>query len=176
MSALIFVVQTLFDLYVWTFVLRMAIQWSRADVANPLSLFVIRVTNPLVTPLRRVIPNWRGRELAPLLPMFVIELMATSIVASIALNTLPDIGTLLYVSLIRIIVAVLRLYFFIVLIRVIVSWISPGVYNPITSVLVSLSEPLLRPVRRIIPPIAGLDLSPLVVIVLLQAALISLAS
>ncbi len=176
MSALIFIVQTLFDLYVWTFVLRMAIQWSRADVSNPLSLFVIRVTNPLVTPLRRVIPSWRGRELAPLLPMLAIELIATTIVASIALSTLPDFGALLYLSLIRLVAAVLRLYFFIVLIRVIMSWISPGVYNPITSLLASLSEPLLRPVRRIIPPIAGLDLSPLVVIILLQAALLSLGS
>jgi YggT family protein len=84
---------------------------------------------------------------------------------------LPSMGSLLYWALLRIVVTTLRLYFFLILIHVILSWVSPGTYSPVTQTLGNLTDPVLRPVRRIVPAIGGIDLSPLFVLIALQATI-----
>lgn len=172
MGAALFIVKTLFDLYIITFLLRFALQWVRADFRNPLSQFIMRVTNPVVVPLRRVVPSWGGLDLATLLATLLLELIATLVIFWMIPGDLPSIGLLLYWVLLRIIVTTLRLYFFLILIHVILSWVSPGTYSPVTQVLGNLTEPVLRPVRRLIPAIGGIDLSPLFVLIGLQALII----
>ena len=172
-AAVFFIVRTLFELYILCFVLRLVLQMTRADFHNPLSQFIVRVTSPIVTPLRRVVPPLRGLDTATLIVLLLLEGLATWLLAWFAGISLTP-GALLVLTLLRAAYTVVRMYVFAILIYAILSFVSPGTYNPITSVLASICEPLLRPVRRVIPTIGGLDLSPLFVIIGLQALLIAL--
>lgn len=172
-AAVFFVVQTLFELYILCYLLRLVLQITRADFHNPLSQFIVRVTSPIVTPLRRFIPPLRGLDTATLLVFLALEAVATWLLAWNAGITLSAVPMILLV-LLRSIYTVVRMYVFAILIYAILSFVNPGTYNPLSSVLASISEPLLRPFRRIIPTIGGLDLSPLFVIISLQALLIAL--
>jgi YggT family protein len=172
-AAVFFVVQTLFELYILCYLLRLVLQITRADFHNPLSQFIVRVTSPIVSPLRRFVPAVRGLDTATLLVFLALEAVATWLLAWNAGITLSAVPMILLV-LLRSIYTVVRMYVFAILIYAILSFVNPGTYNPLSSVLASISEPLLRPFRRIIPTIGGLDLSPLFVIISLQALLIAL--
>ncbi len=174
-NALLFLVKTLLDLYILTFVLRLLLQWVRADFYNPLSQFIVRVTNPLVRPLRRIIPAAGRLDTATLLVILGLEVAATALLLGMATSgPLPGVGSLLTLAVLRTLVLVLRLYFVAILISVILSWVGRDSRHPLVAVLNSLVEPVLRPVRRILPSIGGLDLSPLIVLLLIQAALIAI--
>lgn len=174
-NALLFLVKTLLDLYILTFVLRLLLQWVRADFYNPLSQFIVRVTNPLVRPLRRIIPTAGRLDTATLLVILGLEVAATALLLGMATSgPLPGVGSLLTLAVLRTLVLVLRLYFVAILISVILSWVGRDSRHPLVAVLNSLVEPVLRPVRRILPSIGGLDLSPLIVLLLIQAALIAI--
>jgi len=175
MSApLIFIAETLFELYVLCFLLRFILQATRADFHNPLSQFIVRVTNPVVVPLRRIVPGLRGLDMSSIVVVLVLEVLATAVLFPLKTGVSPTPIAVLYFSILRTIMTVLRMYLFAILIYALMSFVNPGTYNPLTSVLASISEPLLRPVRRIIPPIAGLDLSPLFVLIGLQALIMAL--
>lgn len=172
-AAVFFVVQTLFELYILCYLLRLVLQITRADFHNPLSQFIVRVTSPIVSPLRRFVPAVRGLDTATLLVFLALEAVATWLLAwnaGISLSPVP----MIVLVLLRSIYTVVRMYVFAILIYAILSFVNPGTYNPLSSVLASISEPLLRPFRRLIPTIGGLDLSPLFVIIGLQALLIAL--
>lgn len=171
-DALFFVVRTLLDLYLLAFILRFLLQWTRADFHNPLSQFILRITDPLVGPLRRVVPGWRGLDLSPVIALLLLQLVVTALLFYLATGAVAGALPLLYFAVLRIVVGVVRLYFFAILVHVILSWVNPGAWNPLISVLHSLVGPVLRPVRRLVPPIGGLDLSPLFVLIGLQALLI----
>lgn len=171
-AALFFVIKTLLDLYLIAYILRFLLQWARADFHNPLSQFILRITDPIVRPLRRVVPGWRGLDLSPLIALLLLQLLVTAILVFMATGAVMGAGTLFYYAVLRIIVGTIRLYFFAILVHVVLSWVSPGTWNPLVSVLHSLTGPVLRPVRRVVPPIGGLDLSPLFVLIGLQALLI----
>jgi YggT family protein len=171
-AALFFVIKTLLDLYLIAYILRFLLQWSRADFHNPLSQFILSITDPVVRPLRRVVPGWRGLDFSPLVALLLLQLVVTTALFFMATGTGVAAGMLLYYALLRILVGAIRLYFFAILVYVVLSWVSPGQWSPLTSVLYSLTQPLLRPVRRVLPPIGGLDLSPLFVLIGLQALLI----
>ena len=172
-AALLFLVRTLFDLYLLTFLLRFILQWIRSDFYNPFAQFVLRVTNPLVIPARRVIPAAGGVDLATLVVIIVLQLAATYVLLLIV-GVTPNALDLFRLAALRLVSLVLWLYFASILVYVILSWVSPGGHSPISTMLYTLNAPLLTPVRRIIPPIGGLDLSPLVVLILLQALMIAL--
>lgn len=167
-AALFFVIKTLLDLYLIAYILRFLLQWARADFHNPLSQFILRITDPVLRPLRRVVPGWRGVDLSPLIALLLLQLVVTAVLIFMATGAAINLGMLLYYAVLRIIVGTIRLYFVAILVHVILSWVSPGHWNPLVSVLHSLTGPVLRPVRRILPPIGGLDLSPLFVLIALQ--------
>ncbi|NGX16084.1 YggT family protein [Wenzhouxiangella sp. XN24] len=171
-AALFFVIKTLLDLYLIAYILRFLLQWVRADFHNPLSQFILRITDPVVRPLRRVVPGWRGVDLSPLVALLILQLLVTTMLQFMAVGTVTDPLTLTYYAVLRIIIGTIRLYFFAILVHVIISWVSPGHWNPLINVIQSLVQPVLRPIRRIIPPIGGLDLTPLFVLIGLQALLI----
>jgi YggT family protein len=171
-AALFFVIKTLLDLYLIAYILRFLLQWARADFHNPLSQFILRITNPVVRPLRHVVPGWRGLDFSPLVALLLLQLVVTAILYFMATGSGVNPGMLFYFAVLRIVVGTIRLYFVAILVHVILSWVSPGHWNPLISVLHSLTQPVLRPVRRVIPPIGGLDLSPLFVLIGLQALLI----
>jgi YggT family protein len=172
-AAVFFIIQTLFELYILCFLLRLVLQITRADFHNPLSQFIVRVTSPVVAPVRRVVPSVRGLDTATLIVFLALEAVATWLLAWNAGMSL-GIGPMILLTLLRSIYTVVRMYMFAILIYAILSFVNPGTYNPLSSVLASICEPLLRPFRRLIPSIGGLDLSPLFVIITLQALLIAL--
>lgn len=162
-----FLISTLFGLYIAVVLLRILLQKTRADYYNPLSQIVMRLTQPLVKPLRRVIPGWRGWDLATLLVAFIVALLN---VVLMWLLFAPELFTALHVLLygfLRLIHVTLNLLTFTILVHALMSWFSPG-YNPMMQALGQINEPLLGPVRRLIPAIGGLDLSPLFVLIGLQ--------
>lgn len=166
-SPLAFLVSTLFTLYILVILLRFLLQLTRADFYNPLSQFVVKVTSPVLRPLRRLIPGWRGIDVASLVAMLVLELLSVWLVVLLRGHSAGP-GALLLIAIAQLVDLVFSVYIWGILIQAVLSWVNPGVYNPVTSVLYSLTEPLLRPVRRHLPPLGGLDLSPLVVILGLQ--------
>ena len=172
-NSLIFIVKTLADLYLLTYLLRFIMQWTRADFYNPFAQFIVRITNPLVVPARRLLPSAGGVDVPTLAVLVVLEALAT-----LALLGLMGAGVsggefVVYVVL-RLLNLTIWFYTIAIFVYVILSWIGQGRHHPIGEVLADLIEPVLRPVRRILPPIAGLDLSPLLVLILLQAVAIAL--
>lgn len=165
-GALIFLVNTLLGLYAMTILLRFLLQLVRADFYNPLSQFVVKITNPLLRPLRRIIPGAMGLDLAALLLFYLVALITVALLALIAGATLPA-AYLLWFALLKCIVIAIQLFFFTILIQVILSWVAQG-WHPVAGALHAVNEPLLRPFRRLLPPLGGFDLSPLFAIILLQ--------
>lgn len=168
-DALIFVLRSLAELYIITFVLRLILQWVRADFHNPLSQFLLKVTDPLVVPLRRVVPPVGRIDTATLLIAVALQAVLVLVLVNLACLGSPNPAQILSLAVLGIVRLVLRLYFFVIIAYVILSWVAPGTYNPVASLLSSMAEPVLAPLRRIIPPIGGIDLSPLFAIIGLQA-------
>jgi YggT family protein len=168
-DALTFIFRTLLDLYIITFVLRLILQWVRADFRNPLTQFVLRVTNPLVIPARRLIPPAGNLDTATLVVVLLLELLMTVVMINLACLGSAGIVQIIALTVLRVVYLTLRIYLFVILIYVVLSWISPGTYNPAVSLLSSIADPVLRPLRRVIPTIAGLDLSALFAIIGIQA-------
>jgi YggT family protein len=172
-SGLIYILQSLVDLYLIAFVLRLAMQWVRADFRNPIVQFVLTVTNPLVLPLRQFIPPIYKIDTATLLVFLLLQLAATGILAQLGCAVGPDLLTLAGLAIIRGLRQILNVYFYVVFGYVLMSWISQGAYNPslamIGTVLKQIAEPVLTPVQKWIPPIGGLDLSPLFLLLALGA-------
>ena len=162
-----FLISTLAGLYILVVMLRFLLQWVRADFYNPVSQFIVKVTNPPLKPLRRVIPGIAGLDMASVVLMLLLQFATLALIAWIrGAGFVP--GVLFALSISELLNLAINVFIFSVLIQVILSWINPGTYNPVSALLYSLTEPLLRPARRLIPPISGLDLSPIAVLIGLQ--------
>ncbi|MFQ5635162.1 MAG: YggT family protein [Gammaproteobacteria bacterium] len=168
-NALVFILRTLVDLYIITFLLRIIMQWIRADFRNPMTQFILRVTNPLVVPLRRIVPAVGSLDTASLIIVLIFELIVTVVLSNLTCAGEPLFIQVISLTILRTIYLALRVYLFVILIYVILSWINPGTYNPVANLLASIAEPVLRPLRRVIPPIGGLDLSALFALIGIQA-------
>lgn len=168
-NPLSFLVTILFDLYLMVVLLRLWLQWSRADFYNPLSQFIVKVTNPVLAPLRRIIPGWGGFDFASLVLAFLVVMAKITIVLVIEGQAFA-LGAMAAYSLRSIVHETLNLIFWVMLIRAILSFVSQG-HSPIESLLHQMTEPMLAPVRRFVPPIGGLDLSMLVFLIGLQMLL-----
>lgn len=166
MQASQFLVNTLFDLYLMVCILRVWLQLVRADFYNPVSQFVVKATNPFVVPLRRVIPGFGGIDWAGVILVLLIGFAQVSTLQLLFGQGFPT-QQIAIASVISVVKEVFQLMFWVMVIRAILSWISQG-YNPIEALLHQLTEPLLAPVRRFIPPIGGLDLSMIVFLIALQ--------
>jgi len=174
-QALYFIVKTLAQLYLLLLLLRFWLPWLRADFRNPIAQGILRFTSPLIVPLRRFLPSIGRLDTATILVAFVVQYVTVLALLAIVRRS-ADTAEVALVSIIELAILSLNLFFFAILIRIVLSWVAPGNYNPITALLTTLSEPVLRPFRRLIPSIGGLDISPIFAIVLLQAAVIMLQS
>ena len=168
-NAGLFLIQTVFGLYILAVMLRFLLQWVRADFYNQMVPVLVKITNPLLTPLRRLVPGLLGIDLAAVVLMLLLQALELYLVGWTLGATLP-LTTLVLGSVAKILGLLIGVYFWVILIQVILSWVNPQSYNPAISLIYSLTEPVLRPARRLLPDLGGLDLSPLVVIVLLQLA------
>ena len=174
MDALIFIVRTLLQvLLVIVFLLRVLLPLVRADTRNQMSQAVIRMTNPLVLPLRKILPPIGKIDTASLVALLIVQIATTATLW--LLGAYPYVFTapqFLQVALLNLIITILQFYTFALFLYVLLSWVAPGTYSPAAALLSSLCEPLLRPVRRIIPTIGGMDFSALFLMIGLQALVI----
>ena len=171
MDALIFIVRTLLQvLLVTVFLLRVLLPLVRADSRNQLSQAVIRLTNPLVLPLRRILPPVGKIDTASIVALLIVQFATTATLWLLgAYPWVVNLGQYIHVALLSLLVTILQFYTFAILLYILLSWIAPGTYSPGAMLLASLCEPVLAPVRRIVPPIAGIDFSALFVVIGLQA-------
>jgi YggT family protein len=173
LNVLRFLVKTLTDLYLLVFMLRLILQWVRADFYNPFSQFIVTVTNPLILPARRIIPSAGKVDVAAIVVLVILQCLVTWLLLLLLAGN-PALDQLLYFVLLRLVSLVIWTYTISIFIYVILSWVAPANYSPIAMSLGQVVEPVLRPVRQIVPSIGGFDLSPLIILILLQAAQIAL--
>ena len=169
-----YLVQTLLSLYLMAMLLRFLLQLVRADFYNPICQFLVKVTNPLVLPLRKLVPGFAGMDMASLL--LAIGLQLAGIVALLMINglALPGIGMLLTWSVLGVIGLLVNIYFFALLAMIILSWVAPGSSHPAIYLLHQITEPVMAPVRKVLPAMGGLDFSPILVFILINVIQISL--
>ena len=162
-----FLISTLFSLYIMAVMLRFLLGLVRADFYNPVSQFLVRITNPLLIPLRKVVPSIGKFDSAAMLLMIVLQLAAITLILLLRGEGISP-AVLVILTIATLISLLIDVYMFAIIVEVIISWMNPGSYNPVSSLLHSLTGPLLRPIRHLVPPIAGIDLSPLFAIIGLQ--------
>ncbi|NUU66688.1 YggT family protein [Enterobacteriaceae bacterium BIT-l23] len=166
MLTLTFIVKTLIDLYVMVLLLRIWMQWSRCDFYNPFSQFIVKVTQPIIGPLRRIIPAMGPIDSASLLLAFLLTTLKYPILLLIQTGSLSLDPMNLLVGLLSLLKSAGTLVFWMILIRAIMSWVSQG-RSPFDFVLMQLTEPLMAPIRRILPAMGGIDFSGMGVILVL---------
>ncbi len=166
-NAGVFLINTVFGLYILIVMLRFLLQLVRGDFYNPVSQFLVKATSPVLVPLRRVIPGLFGIDFAAVFLLLVLQIMQLVLVGLVKGYAFQPLG-LVVMSIAELASLTLNIFFFSILIQVILSWVNPGTHNPVTALVYGLNEPLLRPARRLIPPVSGFDFSPLVVGVALK--------
>ncbi|HTC53482.1 MAG TPA: YggT family protein [Steroidobacteraceae bacterium] len=174
MNALYFLVDSVLTLALYVALLRLLMQWSRADFRNPIAQAVVKITNPLIMPLRRVLPPINKIDTASVVTVLIVTLADVVLMSMVRGFGVPPPVLLLRAAALLLATSVLWLYFYAIFLYALMSLIAQGSYSPMQPLLTSLCEPILQPIRRIIPPIAGLDLSPLWAGLLIQALLILL--
>ena len=159
MSALKFVIYALFRLFLPAFLMRVLLPLVRADARNPVSRFVIQITNPLVLPLRKLLPPIGRVDTPALIVLLAVDVACVGTMWW--LNNLPmgAYQAILVNAAIDLLIFVLEFYFFAILLYALLSWVAQDVHSPVGGILNSLLRPILEPFRRLIPPISGFDLS-----------------
>ncbi|WP_163932672.1 YggT family protein [Paraferrimonas sp. SM1919] len=162
MNAMQYLITVLFDLYLMVVLLRLWLQFVRADFYNPFSQFVVKATQPIVAPLRRVIPSIGRFDTSTLVLAFVVAATKWSLL--MMMSSQIDLLNLALISTLSVAKELGMLLFWMLIIRAILSWVSQG-FSPFEAVLAQMTEPFLAPIRRIIPPMGGLDLSLLILMI-----------
>ena len=166
MTATVFLIQTVFGFYILAVMLRFLLQCVRADFYTPLVQFLVRITNPPLLPLRRIVPGYRGLDLASVVLAFALQL-AEVLLVTLLLDRNASVGSLLLLTVAELLKLLINIYLWSVVIQAVLSWFNPDPYHPAARVLAQLTAPLLRPARRLLPPFSGVDLSPMLVVVAL---------
>jgi len=167
-SAGVFLISTLINMYVMVLLLRMLLPFVRANFYNPISQFIVALTDPIIKPLRRIVPSYKKIDLPVLLLLFFIQMLKLTILFLVTRGTLGSplgISTWVVGDTLD---QLTTMYFYAIIIRVVLSWIAMGGYmgaSPLQEILFLITEPVLAPFRRFIPQIQGIDLSPLAVLI-----------
>ena len=172
MAALIFLADTLLSLALYVVLARLLLQWVRADFRNPIAQAIVRLTNPFILPLRRVLPPIGKVDTASVVAVVVVAIIKRGVLFALTGYGTPGLEWWARSVAIELVQTLLRTYYGAIVLYALLSLIAPGGYSPLQSVLASLCEPVLRPFRRLIPPISGIDLSPLWALILIQAILL----
>ncbi len=170
------VIQTLIDLYLIALMLRFFFQLVRADFFNPISQFIVKLTNPLLIPLRRIIPGLFGIDFACLFLMLVLAYFKLGALFWLQMTRLPDPLGLFVWTAGDLIKLSLYVFLFAIVIQAVMSWLSGGRQHPAQMILAQLTSPLLRPFSRFIPSIGGIDITPIFALITLQVMLILVAN
>lgn len=169
----VFLIRTLFGFYLMALMLRFLLQWVRADFYNPLVQFLVRITNPPLLPLRRYVPGLYGLDMACVLLMLVLAVLEWGLILSMVGRGFGLPGLLL-LGIVELLGLALDVFLWAVIIQALMSWFVRDPRNPLYGLLYRLTSPVLRPAQRVLPLVGGVDLSPLLAIVVLQLASILL--
>jgi len=167
MTAAIFIIQTLGSLYLLIVLMRFILQLVRANFYNPLCQFVVKATQPLLKPLRRVIPSLFGLDMSSLVLALLLQILLFAVI--LMLNGYQALTLLLLPwALIGVFSLFLKILFWSMIISVILSWVAPGSRSPGAELVAQITEPVLAPFRRLIPNLGGLDISPIFAFIAIQ--------
>jgi YggT family protein len=162
------VVNTISGLFLFVVVLRFLLQAVKADFYNPISQFIVKVTNPLLLPVRKVVPGFGGFDVASLVLAVIVQLLTICVtLALIGYWPLPYLNVAIW-SVLGTVGIFLDLYFWGLLAIIIISWIAPHNPNPAIELLKQIIEPIMKPIRDRMPDMGGIDLSPIIVILLIR--------
>ena len=175
-QATIFLVELFFDIFILAFFLRYLFTIVRVDLTNPLSALIIKITNPFLKPLRRTIPGYLGVDWSSILVLVLAQAIEIILVTSIISGGVPALSGLIILTIAHLLRMILYIYLFIILIQVIISWVNPNAYNPITAIMHQVSEPILKPIRRLVPSVGGLDFSPFIILVIINLLMMLIIS
>lgn len=167
-TAAVYVLQTLGSLYLLIVLLRFVLQLVRANFYNPLCQFIVKATQPLLKPLRRIIPSVFGLDMSSLVLAIIVQLALMALTLLLTYGTTGNPLQLLIWSIIGVTALFLKIFFFALIINVILSWVAPGSHNPGAELVNQICEPALAPFRRIVPNLGGLDISPILAFLVLK--------
>ncbi|MGB6977294.1 MAG: YggT family protein [Gammaproteobacteria bacterium] len=167
-KAILFLIQVAFSLYIAAMALRLVLQIAQANVRNPITQFIIRITNPCIRPLQRFIPRWKDVDWAIVVVLVLLQLIELFLIGWLSTRHIPNFWGLLLWTCGDLGQLLTNIYSYAILIRVILSWIMPIYGSPLMEVVYVITEPMLSYFRRWLPLIGGIDLSPLFAIIILQ--------
>jgi YggT family protein len=163
-DALAFIIRTVFDIAAILFLARFLLQAARADYYNPLSQAIVQATEPVLRPIRMVVPGYRNFDFASFTAAVLAKVIAFTLISLLTTGGIPLLLILIH-ALHETLRWMLTMYFFAILISVVLSWVAPGTIHPAALLVRQIVEPLLAPARQLLPPLGGMiDLSPIVVI------------
>ena len=158
-----YLIYVFFGLYILAMLLRFLLQAVRADFYNPISQSLVKVTNPLVIPLRKILPGFGGLDLASLLLALILQILMVTLLVLIQTGAMLAPLPLLLVGVLG-----LKIYFFALLAMIVLSWIAPGGNHPALYLLHQITEPVMAPFRKVLPAMGGLDFSPILVFIIIN--------
>lgn len=170
--AIVFIINSIAQLYLLVLLLRLLLPFIRINFNNPISQAILRLTSPLVIPVRRILPPIGRIDTATLVVAFGIQYLTIFVIMLIRRHA-PSLLPIAITSVVNLVILMLNLVIFAIIIRIVLSWLgATASYNPAIAIIDAITEPVLRPFRRRIPPIGGLDISPVFAIILISAAAI----
>lgn len=166
---------TFFSLCIGVLWIRFLLQLVQADFYNPISQIIVKVTSPILNPLRQLLPKRKNWDIAALIAIVLVQLLSMTLMSVInGHGSLPPL-LLVFGALFQLMFLMTEFYFWLLIISVVLSWISPG-YSPFGALVSQLAEPVLAPFRRLLPPLGGMDLSPIVAFLAIQVVQILLGA
>ena len=167
-TAAVYVLQTLGSLYLLIVLMRFVLQLVRANFYNPLCQFIVKATQPLLKPLRRIIPSLFGLDMSSLVLAILVQLALMALTLLLTYGTTGNFVQLLIWAIIGVTALFLKIFFFALIISVILSWVAPASHNPGAELVNQICEPALAPFRRLLPNLGGLDISPILAFMVLK--------
>lgn len=160
----LFLFDTILGFFVLIVMLRFLLQLTKADFYNPISQFIVKVSNPPLAPMRRIIPNVFGIDLAVIILLIALEGLRLGLITTVLGHTPHFIGLFL-LSVGELLKLAIYIVIFSIFIRAILSWFGSGNNQPFSILLKSFTDPILRPAQRLIPATTGLDLAPMIIFI-----------
>ncbi|WP_293265575.1 YggT family protein [Neptunomonas sp.] len=163
------IIRTLGELFIFILLMRFLLQLARADYYNPISQSIVRLTQPILLPLQKILPKAGRMDLSPIVVALLIKLgMFAVLIMMSKANIQVDLVQLLIVAIVGLVNSVLDIYFYAVIGSIIISWVAPGSFHPAPQLIGQITEPLFKLAQKVIPPLGGLDLSPILIFLAIQ--------
>lgn len=172
-AGLLFLIGTLFDLYLFVLIIRIILVWVGANYFDPVTQLVIKLTDFVVKPLRKILPTKAGVEFASIVLLLLLECIKFYLISILSFG-MPHMAGLLILAFGDIIKLTIQTFFYAILLQALLSWVQPG--NGINQFLNRFTSPIMRPIQRIVPPVGGMDISPIPALILLQFLSIIIAN